>query len=142
VYLCGIDGSPKFVGVPEATHEALRAVLRKIITRSMKLLTRRRVLVEEEGPTYMVDNDSDSDEARALRPLQAAACIYRIAVGPCAGQKVLTVQGAFPREKNFKQTLCAEIDGFSLHTAVRCGADDRQAPEQLCRCNTRPALAK
>ena len=32
-------------------------------------------------------------------------------------------------------------DGFSLHAAVRCGADDRQALEQLCRYITRPALA-
>jgi hypothetical protein len=39
------------------------------------------------------------------------------------------------------QTLCADIDGFSLHAAVRCGADDRQALEQLCRYITRPALA-
>ena len=34
--------------------------------------------------------------------------------------------------------LCADIDGFSLHAAVRCGADDRQALEQLCRYVTRP----
>jgi hypothetical protein len=27
------------------------------------------------------------------------------------------------------------------HAAVRCAADDRQAPEQLCRTITRPALA-
>lgn len=31
------------------------------------------VLVEEEGSTYLADNDGDSDEARTLRPLQAAA---------------------------------------------------------------------
>ena len=49
--------------------------------------------------------------------------------------------GAMPRDKDFKQTLCADIDGFSLHCAVRCGADDRQALEQLCRYITRPALA-
>jgi hypothetical protein len=30
-------------------------------------------LVEEEGSTYMADNDGDSDEARVLRPLQAMA---------------------------------------------------------------------
>ena len=99
------------------------------------------MLVEEEGQTYLADNDADSDEARTLRPLQAAACTYRIAFGPRAGQKVLTVQGIMPREKDFKQTLCADIDGFSLHAAVRCGADDRQALEQLCRYITRPALA-
>ena len=107
----------------------------------MKLLTRRGVLVEEEGSTYMVDNDGDSDEARTLRPLQAGACTYRIAFGPRAGKKVLTVQGVMPRDADFKQTLCVDIDGFSLHAAVHCGADDRQALEQLCRYITRPALA-
>ena len=71
----------------------------------------------------------------------AAACAYRIACGPRAGQKVLTLQGAMPRETDFKQMLCADIDGVSLHAAVRCGADDRQALEQLCRYITRPALA-
>ena len=141
VYRRGIHGTPEFVEVREPTDEALQLVLRKIITRTMKLLTRRGVLVEEEGSTYVADNDGDSDEARTLRPLQAAACTYRIAFGPRSGQKVLTVQGAMPREKDFKQTLCADIDGFSLHAAVRCGADDRQALEQLCRYITRPALA-
>jgi len=99
------------------------------------------VLVEEQGQTYVADSDGDSDEARTLRPLQAAACTYRIAFGPRAGQKVLTVQGAMPRDADFKQSLCADIQGFSLHAAVRCGADDRQALEQLCRYITRPALA-
>ena len=141
VYRRGTDGEPVFVEVPAPADEALQAVLHKIITRTMKLLTRRGVLVEEEGSTYMADNDGDSDEARTLRPLQAAACTYRIAFGPRAGQKVLTVQGAMPREKDFKQILCADIDGFSLHAAVRCAADDRQALEQLCRYITRPALA-
>lgn len=43
-----------------------------------------------------------------------------------------------PREKDFEQDLCADIDGFSLHAAVRCNADDRQTLEQVCRCITRP----
>ncbi len=81
----------------------------------------------------MADNNGDSDEARVLRPLQAAACTYRIAFGPRAGQKVLTLQGAMPRHMDCKQTLCAVIDGFSLHAAVRCAAGDRHALEQLCR---------
>ncbi len=143
VYRRGADGTPEFFDAPAPTDEALHSVLHKIITRTMKLLTRRGVLVEEEGSTYMADNDNDndSDEARTLRPLQAAACTYRIAFGPRAGQKVLTVQGAMPRDGDFKQPLCADIDGFSLHPAVRCAADDRRALEQLCRHITRPALA-
>jgi hypothetical protein len=54
---------------------------------------------------------------------------------------VLTVQGAMLRQTEFKQTLCADCNGFSLHAAVRCAADDRDALEQLCRTITRPALA-
>ena len=141
VYWRSAEGAPVFVEARAPTDEALQSVLHKIITRLMKLLTRRGVLVEEEGSTYIADNDGDSDEARTLRPLQAAACTHRIAFGPRAGQKVLTVQGAMPRDKDFKQPLCADIDGFSLHVAVRCGADDRQALEQLCRYITRLALA-
>ena len=137
------DSGPVFVQADSPTDEALQALLHKIITRLMKLLTRRSVLVEEEegGSSYLADADADSDEARALRPLQAAACTYRIAFGPRAGQKVFTLQGAMPRDADFKQPLCADIQGFSLHAAVRCGADDRQALEQLCRYITRPALA-
>jgi hypothetical protein len=54
---------------------------------------------------------------------------------------VLPVQNAMPRDVDFEQALCADIAGFSLHAAARCGAEDRQALEQLCRNITRPALA-
>ena len=33
------------------------------------------------------------------------------------------LQGAMPRQTEFKQTLCADINGFSLHAAERCAAD-------------------
>ena|GEM_PF-1248055 len=84
------DGEPVFVQADSPTDEELQALLHKIITRLMKLLTRRGVLIEEEGgSSYLADADADadadSDEARALRPLQAAACTYRIAFGPRAG---------------------------------------------------------
>jgi len=76
-------------------------------------------------PGCATDDDSDSDEARVLRPLQAAACTYRIAFGPRAGQKVLTVQGAMPRDADFKQPLCADIDG---NRAARGRALRRRRP--------------
>jgi Putative transposase len=66
VYRRSADGTPEFVEVPAPTDEALQSVLHKIITRTMKLLTRQGVLVEEEGSTYMADSDSDSDDARVL----------------------------------------------------------------------------
>ena len=46
-----------------------------------------------------------------------------------------------PREAEFDQYLCLDMQGFSLHSALCCGAEVRQAIEQLCRYFTRPALA-
>jgi len=80
------------------------------------------VLVEEQGQTCMADDDSDSDEARVLRPLQAASCKYRIAFGPRAGQKVLTVQGAMPAPANERvQTSAAGQVVLKLKTPWRDG---------------------
>ncbi len=79
----------------------------------MKLLTRRVVLVEDMGQTYLAEPDTDGEEARTLRPLQEAAAITdRIAFGPRAGHKVLRVE-----------------------------AHDRKRLEQLCRYITGPALS-
>jgi hypothetical protein len=139
VYRHGTDGEPVFVEVPSPADEALQAVLHKIITRTMKLLTRRGVLIEEHGQTYMADGDADPAKPARSGRYKAAACTYRIAFGPRAGQKVLTVQNAMPRDANIEQALCADRNGLSLHAAVRCEAGDRRGLEQLCRYITRPA---
>ncbi len=57
-------------------------------------------------------------DASRLAPLQAASCTYRIALGPRAGWKVL-----------------------SLRAAVRLASHQRKEFERLCRTITRPALA-
>jgi len=72
MYRRSADGAPVLVDVPTPTDEALQTVLHKTITRLMKLHTRKGALVEVEGHTCMADADADSDEARVLRPLQAA----------------------------------------------------------------------
>ena len=54
----------------------------------MRLLTRLGALIEEPERTYLAETDTDG----ALRSLQAASCTYRIALGPRAGQKVLSLQ--------------------------------------------------
>jgi hypothetical protein len=141
VYQCGDDGEPVFIEVDAPTDDELHALLQTVITRLMQMLTRRGVLVEDTGQTYLAESDADSDEARTLRPLQAAAITYRIAFGPRTGQRVLTLRGAMPRETAAHQPLCADIDGFSLHAAVRVEAHDRKRLEQLCRTITRPALS-
>ena len=97
--------------------------------------------IEQMGQTYLADPNADGDEARTLRPLQVAAITYRIAFGPRAGQKVLTLRGAMAREGMSRELLCSDIDGFSLHAAVWVEAHERKRLEQLCCTITRPALA-
>jgi Putative transposase len=141
VYRCDADGVPAFVEAQAPTDDELHELLQTVITRLMKMLTRRGVLVQDIGQTYVAEPDAEGDEARTLRPLQAAAVTYRIAFGPRAGQKVLSLMGAMPRERAAGQPLCADIDGFSLHAAVRVEAHDRERLDQLCRYITRPALS-
>jgi hypothetical protein len=140
-YRCDANGAPAFAEAGAPTDEELRALLHTVIARLMKMLTRRGVLVQDLGQTWLAEPDADGEDARTLRPLQAAAITYRIAFGPRAGQKVLTLRGAMPREDRARQALCAGIDGFSLHAAVRVEAHDRNRLEQLCRYITRPGSA-
>ena len=69
----------------------------------LKFLTRKGYLIEEQGMTYLADTDPDL----ALGPLQAAACTYRIALGPRAGQKVLSLQTrSYTRSAAYPGVLC------------------------------------
>ena len=61
----------------------------------MKLLTHLGHLVEEDGITYMARTDS-IDPDNVLAPLQVASSTWRIAMGPHAGRKVLSLQNAPP----------------------------------------------
>jgi hypothetical protein len=47
--------------------EALHALLHTVIARLMKMLTRRGVLVEDTGRSWLAEADADGDEARTLR---------------------------------------------------------------------------
>jgi hypothetical protein len=86
VYRCDADGAPAFIEAAAPTNDELDALLHTIIARLMKMLTRRGVLVEDMGQNYLAEADADGEEARTLRPLQAAAVMHRIAFGPRGGQ--------------------------------------------------------
>ena len=73
--------------------------------------------------------------------MQTASCIYRIALGPRARQKVLRLRSVPGRDEKATACLCAQAHGFSLHAGVRCGAHQRKELERLCRYITRPAIA-
>ena len=73
VYRCGADGAPAFVEADASTDDALRALLQTVIARRTKMLAHRGVQVEDMGQTCLAGPDADGEDARALRPLQAAA---------------------------------------------------------------------
>ena len=115
----------------------------------MKLLTRLGHLIEEDGMVNLARIDH-SDPDNVMAPLQAASTSYRIAAGPRAGRKVLTLVGHGAQREgcgelreshHSHEALCANAQGFSLHAGVRCEANDRQGIEQLCRYITRPAIS-
>jgi Putative transposase len=110
----------------------------------MKRLVRQGVLVQEQDQWYVADGIGDDTDTSALRPLQQGSIVYRFAFGPRAGRKVLTLREVMPVETDSdygRKPLCANEQGFSLHVAVRCHANERLKLDCLCRYITRPALA-
>jgi hypothetical protein len=77
------------------------------------------------GQTNLAEPDADGHGARTLRPLWALAITCRIAFGPHAGHKVLTLRNTMPREAAPQQPLCADVEAGSLHAAVHCEGQDR-----------------
>jgi hypothetical protein len=108
-------GEPVFEQARAPTRAALQGLLDKIIARLLKMLTRQGYLVEEQGMTYIADMDTDNP----LASLQAASCTYRIALGPRAGQKVLSLRTVSGRDEKATTGLCALAHGFSLHAGLR-----------------------
>ncbi|MCP3880294.1 MAG: transposase, partial [Sulfitobacter sp.] len=102
---------PVFHPVRVPTAEQLQTLLNQIIKRVMKLLTRLGYLVEEQDMIFMAETETDT----ALGPLQSAACTYRIAFGPRAGQKVLSLQSVPRFDAQPTKQRCANAQGFSLH---------------------------
>lgn len=145
------DSKPTFIEAPPPSPAQLQTLLGKIVKSILKLLTRLGHLIEEDGITYLARTDN-TDPDNVLAPLQAASSTWRIAQGPRAGRKVLTLVGGVvgcgersephqARDHRPRDTLCANAQGFSLHAGVRCEATDRKGLEQLCRYITRPAIS-
>jgi hypothetical protein len=62
----------------------------------------------------------DLGSGSSLDHLQAASIKYRIALGPHAGRKALTLYSLPPTEENSDIPLLARAAGFSLHADTVC----------------------
>jgi hypothetical protein len=74
----------------------------------------------------------DLEPGSSLDHLQAASIQYRIAIGPHAGRKALTLYSVPPMEETPNIPLLARVAGFSLHAASVCEAHQRGRLERLC----------
>ena len=127
---------PRFHRAPRPTSAELVRLLHTISTRLARLLERRGLLVRDAESDYL-----DFEPGEALDQLIGASIRYRIAIGPNAGRKALTLRTVPAQPDPLASTLLARQPGFSLHAATCCEAKQRDKLEKLCRYITRPAIA-
>ncbi len=79
-----------------------------------------------------------------LEQLSAVAVRYRIAVGPRAGGKTMTLRnpGAMVYEVPLSEPFPAPRDEFSINAAVGCEARERGKLERVYRYMARPPIAE
>ena len=59
IYRISSEGAAVFQQARAPSIEALQALLKKIITRPMRLLTRQGLLIEEQGMRYLAEIEAD-----------------------------------------------------------------------------------
>ncbi len=145
VYLTDTD-PPYFRRLEAPTRKELEELVQRIAERIGRQLERRGVLVRELETSYLDLGSAGSAEASgdALTDLQGHSITYRIAVGPQAGRKALTLQTVPPRVDwrglGLDESV-ASAHGFSLHAGVSSDAGQRAKLERLCRYISRPAVS-
>ncbi len=132
---------PVFDDASELFDEDVEQLVETIRDRVLRLL-RRRGFLSDEGTVTM--GEEDESGVQGLLPLLQAASIQgRIAQGPEAGARLgrMGRLAAGGGARFVPGTLCAEVDGFSLHAGVLVPAHDRDRLEHLCRYIARPPFA-
>jgi len=109
------------------------------VSGSTLLLLRRRGLIGDHGE---LTEDQDAAQQDLLPLLQAASIQGRVAQGEEAGSAVERIGRMTTKVAPFiPKRLCASIDGFTLHAAVRVEEGRRDRLERLCRYINRPPFS-
>ena len=132
---------PTFHRARRITDAEVAKLLFTIRSRVLRLCRRRGLLLDEEELVPVFD-----EQEQGLLPLLCAASIQgRVALGPEAGSRITRLGRPVVEDAGgavVLKELCAELDGFNLHAAVRVdGEHQRDRLEHLCRYITRPALS-
>ena len=141
LYLNGVyDANGYFWPVKPPTCKNLDVIAHTIAKRVSRFLENAGYLVRDAESEYL---DLMQDEDDAMGAIMGASITYRLAFGPNAGRKALTLQTVPVRTEQRKgEDLVARQAGFSLHAGIACKSHQRKKLERLCRYITRPAIAE
>jgi ribosomal protein S27E len=144
LHLLALDGAysfehkrARFHRTPAPSQAELERLLSTLIRRITRTLLRSGALIEDVEETYL-----NVDEGGTLEQLNAASVRYRIAVGPQAGRRTLTLRTLGPdtRDPSRSKPFTAGRDGFSLNASVACEPSQTTTLERLCRYIARPPI--
>jgi hypothetical protein len=146
LYLNGVYGANGyFWPVKPPTLGDLDEITHKIAKRVSRYLERAGHLYRDAESEYL---DLMPDEEDAMHGIIGASITYRLAFGPNAGRKALTLQAVPTSDNRAKSSeLVSKQSGFSLHAGVACKSNQRKKLERpggvpLCRYITRPAISE
>jgi len=131
--------------VKPPTKEDLDYITHVIAKRVSRFLEREGYLYRDAESEYL---DLVPDEEDAMQGILGASITYRLAFGPTAGRKALTLQAILASDSRQQSSeLVSKQSGFSLHdgrsdASVACKSNQRKKLERLCRYITRPAIAE
>ena len=126
----------RFRPVPAPGEKQLQTLLTRLAARIVRRLTKDGWLSQDTEPPSL-----DLEPRDVIDELAAASIRYRIAEGPGAGQRTLTLRSPPLARPATPKPLTADLQGFSLNAAVACTAVQRNKLERLARYVARPAIA-
>ena len=137
VYVEHPAGAVCFRWVKAPTSAELSELAQRIAQRIGRYLERQGLLQRDAQNSYLAGEVIDEEP---MDPLWGHSITWRIAVGPQAGRKVLTLQ-TLPVGDPEQAHAPGNVGGFSLHAGVAVRANQRNKRERLCRYISRPAVA-
>jgi hypothetical protein len=141
LYLDGVyDKQGIFYSVKSPTYQDIEKIAQRIAARVSRYLEKSGCLIRDLDTEYL---NLNTDENEAIQNIIGASITYRLAFGPNAGKKALTLK-RLPAtvETGHHDEQVSKRAGFSLHAGVACKVGQGKKRERLCRYITRPAIAE
>ena len=119
----------------QITDEDVERLVRQIRSRVLRYLRKTGKLTDPDA------GELDVHDASLFDTLRAASIAGRTALGPRAGHSDPRIGQGLAAASDFARgKLCANLDGFSLHAAVRVDGCNRERLDRLCRYALRPPI--